>query len=71
MPGFASCLLWPFVAIWRVIVFIFECVGRFVAATLGLVLMLLGVLISLTGMGAIVGIPLVLLGLLLIVRGFF
>ncbi len=71
MSGFASCLLWPFAAIWRLIAFIFEFVGRFVAITLGLILMLLGVVVSLTGIGVIVGIPMVLFGLLLIVRGFF
>jgi hypothetical protein len=71
MSGFASCLLLPFVATWRFIVFIFSFIGRFVAVTLGLLLILLGVAVSLTGIGAILGVPMVLFGLLLIVRGFF
>jgi hypothetical protein len=71
MSGISSCLLWPFTAIWRLMTFIFEFVGRFVAITMGLIVMLLGVLISLTGIGAIIGIPLLLFGVVLIIRGFF
>jgi hypothetical protein len=61
----------PFVAIWRLIVFIFYLLGRFVAVSLGLILILVGVVVSLTGIGAIVGIPMVLFGMVLIARGFF
>lgn len=71
MPSFTSCLLLPFVAIWRLIVFIFEFMGRFVAVSLGLILILVGVVVSLTGIGAIVGIPMILFGMVLIARGFF
>ncbi len=71
MPGFISCLLLPFVAIWRLIVFILFFLGRFVAVSLGLILILVGVVVSLTGIGAIVGIPMVLFGMVLIARGFF
>jgi hypothetical protein len=42
-----------------------------VAAVLGLVLMVVGVIISLTIVGLIIGIPLILFGFLLVVRGFF
>jgi hypothetical protein len=70
-PIFTSCLLLPFVAIWRLIVFIFYLLGRFVAVSLGLILILVGVVVSLTGIGAIVGIPMVLFGMVLIARGFF
>jgi hypothetical protein len=71
MSGFVSCLLWPFVALWRLVAFILELTGRFIALVLGTLLIGLGVLISLTGIGAIIGIPLAILGLLLIIRGFF
>ena len=69
--GIASCLVWPFVAVWRLVAFVFEFVGRFFAVTLGLILMLLGVVVSLTGIGAIIGVPLLLFGVVLIIRGFF
>ncbi len=64
-------LLWPFWAIWRLITLIFELTGRFVAILIGIVLMVVGVIISLTVVGAIVGIPLALFGFLLVMRGLF
>ena len=63
--------LWPFVAVWRLISTIFEMTGRFAAMVLGLVFILVGVIISLTIVGAIVGIPLVIVGVLLFLRGIF
>ncbi len=64
-------ILWPFVALWRFVATIIEMSGRLVAAILGLVLMIVGVLVSFTIIGLIVGIPLIIFGFLLIVRGFF
>ena len=77
--------LWPFWAIWMLLATIVEMVGRFVAIVLGLVFILVGVLVisfqrdrpysgvlvSLTVIGAIVGIPLAIIGLLLALRGIF
>ncbi|MFN8414441.1 MAG: hypothetical protein U0Z26_18825 [Anaerolineales bacterium] len=63
--------LWPFVAIWKLIAGIVEFTGRFVAMILGIVFILVGVIISLTIVGAIVGIPLAIVGLLLLLRGIF
>ena len=63
--------LWPFVAIWKLLAAIVELTGRFVAMVLGLVFMLVGALISLTIIGAIIGIPLAIVGLLLFLRGMF
>ena len=63
--------LWPFVAIWRLLAVIVEMTGRFVAMVLGIVLIIVGVIVSLTIVGAIVGIPLALVGLLLFFRGIF
>lgn len=65
------CLLWPLVALWRLLTGIIEITGRLVAVVIGAVLILVGGLISLTVIGAILGIPLMLLGVLLIVRGLF
>jgi len=63
--------LWPFVALWRLLTFILELTGRVVGVVLGLVLVIAGILVSLTVVGAIVGIPLAIVGLLLIIRGIF
>lgn len=63
--------LWPFAALWKLLAVIVELTGRFVAMVLGLVLMLVGVLVSLTIVGAIIGVPLAFIGLLLLVRGIF
>ena len=63
--------LWPFASIWKLLAVIVEMTGRFVAMVLGLVLMLVGVIVSLTIIGAIVGVPLAFIGLLLLLRGIF
>jgi hypothetical protein len=63
--------LWPFVALWRLVAGIVLLTGRLVAVILGAVLMLAGFLVSLTVVGAIIGIPLALVGLLLVLRGLF
>jgi len=64
-------ILWPFVALWRLIAMIVEFTGRIVAVVLGAVLMIVGIIVSLTIIGAVVGIPLAILGLLLVLRGLF
>ena len=64
-------ILWPFVALWRLIAMIVEFTGRIVAVVLGAVLMIVGIVVSLTIIGAVVGIPLAILGLLLVLRGLF
>ncbi len=63
--------LWPFAAIWKLLAVIVEMTGRYVAMVLGLVLILVGVIVSLTIIGAIVGVPLAIIGLLLLLRGIF
>ena len=64
-------LLWPFYAIWRLLTFVLELVGRLLCALLGIVLMIAGVTITLSIVGAPVGIALASLGFLLLVRAIF
>jgi hypothetical protein len=64
-------ILWPFYALWQLVGLLFKLTGRLIAAVLGLVLVTVGIIISLTIIGAIIGIPLVLLGLMLMVRAIF
>ena len=64
-------ILWPFVALGRLIVGIIGLTGRLVAAVLGLVAMIVGAVLTITVIGAIVGIPLLIFGFMLIVRALF
>ncbi|MCL2569279.1 MAG: hypothetical protein FWE12_07640 [Oscillospiraceae bacterium] len=64
-------LLLPFRIVWGLIAFLFSLMGIFLAIILGLVLLGSGVVLTMTVVGAIFGIPLILLGLGLILFGFF
>ena len=69
--GHTPWYLWPFAALWKLLAVIVEMTGRFVAMVIGIVFIIVGVLISLTIVGALVGIPLAIIGLLLLLRGIF
>ncbi|MEN8182086.1 MAG: hypothetical protein ABFS46_06080 [Myxococcota bacterium] len=64
-------VLWPFYAVWRLVGFILEATGRLLCGLLGITLLVVGVAVSLTLVGAPLGIPLALLGLLLLLRALF
>jgi hypothetical protein len=64
-------ILWPFIALWKLLAGLIAVTGRLVAVVIGAVLMLLGGLVSLTVVGSVIGIPLAVLGLLIILRGLF
>lgn len=63
--------LWPFHALWRLLTFILAATGRLLCAVLGVVLLVVGVAVALTVVGAPLGIPLAVLGFLLLVRAIF
>lgn len=64
-------ILWPFKAIFNLVTGIVKMTGRLIAMILGLVFLILGGVISLTVVGAVIGIPIAVFGLLLVVRGFW
>lgn len=64
-------LLWPFYAIWRLLTFVLILIGRLVSALLGIGLMIAGVAITLSVVGAPLGIALASLGFLLLIRALF
>ncbi len=64
-------ILWPFYAIWRVLTFILEITSRIIAAIIALALMAAGVSITLSVVGAPLGIPIAVFGFLLLVRALF
>ncbi len=61
----------PFWALWKLVALIVEMTGRLAAMILGAVFMLVGAILSLTVIGAIIGVPLGMVGLLLFARGIF
>jgi hypothetical protein len=67
----SSCLAAPFVAIWRLLVGIVHIVGRIAAALFGLALVIIGIALSLTVIGAVVGIPMIIFGVMLMARSIF
>jgi len=64
-------ILWPFYALWKTLTFILNVTGRIICAIVGLALMVVGVAISMSIVGAIIGIPLASFGFLMTVRALF
>ncbi len=64
-------LLWPFYAIWRLLTFILNLAGRLICSILGIGIMIAGVAITMSVIGAPIGIPLASLGFLLLIRALF
>ncbi len=64
-------ILWPFVAIWRMLTWVLRVTGRIVCAVLGIAFMAIGVAISLSIVAAPLGIPVAVLGMLLMIRALF
>lgn len=67
----ARILAFPLMLMWRLTRLIVEAVGRLLAVAIGFVFLVVGTLLTLTGVGAIVGVPLLILGLALIIKGVF
>ena len=64
-------ILWPFYVIWCLLTFILEVTSRIIAAIIALALMAAGISITLSVVGAPLGIPIVAFGFLLLVRALF
>lgn len=64
-------LLWPFYAIWRLLTLILNITGRIICIVLGVALMMAGVAIALSVIGAPIGVPMTALGFLLVIRALF
>jgi hypothetical protein len=67
----APWFLWPFVAVWELLAMVLNVTGRLLAAVLGVALMVVGIVLTITIVGTPVGIPFVILGLLLMIRSIF
>ena len=64
-------IFWPFWAIGQLVKAILKLTGRFLGVIIGFVFVIVGIVLSLTVVGAVIGIPLAGLGLLLVIRGLF
>ena len=67
----APWFLWPVAALWDLLAFIIRLTGRLIGAVIGLVFLVLGVVFTMTVVGAPIGIPLFIFGLMLLVRSMF
>ena len=67
----SSWIMWPFDALWWLVTTILALTGRLIVVLLGTVLMMGGLLISMTIVGAVLGIPLLFFGVLVVLRGLF
>ncbi len=63
--------LWPFVALWDLLAFILGLTGRLVLGVIGLALMIVGLVLTVTLIAAPIGIPFLIIGLLMIFRSLF
>ncbi|MBI9048355.1 MAG: hypothetical protein JEZ00_02965 [Anaerolineaceae bacterium] len=63
--------LWPFKLIWDLLAFILNVTGRIVGAVLGLVLLIVGLLLTILIFAAPIGIPLMVFGFMLMIRSLF
>jgi hypothetical protein len=63
--------LWPFVALWDLLAFILGLTGRLVLGVIGLALMIVGLVLTVTLIAAPIGIPILVIGLLMVFRSIF
>jgi hypothetical protein len=64
-------LTWPLRMLWSLIGVIFLAAGKLLTLLIGLLLVVAGVLLACTLVGAFAGVPMILFGLLLIIRSLF
>lgn len=67
----AACFFWPLAATWRLVAAIVTLAGRMAAAIAGIAIVIAGFCLTLTLVGAVLGIPLIIFGILLIGRSLF
>jgi hypothetical protein len=63
--------LWPFSALWRLLTFVLNLTGRIITAIIGLIIVIIGMILSVTIFAAPIGIPMIILGILLMLRSIF
>ena len=69
MSFIGNLLLLPFRLVWGIVRFVFELTGRLLAVVIVVALVVAGVILTLTVIGAIFGVPLIAIGVRLILKG--
>ena len=64
-------VLWPVVAAWKIITKLVALTGILIALLVGFVLMVVGVTLSMTVVGAVVGLPLLFIGVMITLRAIY
>lgn len=64
-------LFWPFKMLWSFVGVVFLAIGKLMSLLLGILITVVGAILSATLVGAIVGIPLVILGVTMMIRSLF
>ncbi|MGV8050038.1 MAG: hypothetical protein AB2L21_06785 [Anaerolineaceae bacterium] len=63
--------LWPFWLVFQLALIILKVTGRMVCVVIGLVFLIIGIGLTATQIGALLGIPLIILGIMLMVHPVF
>lgn len=64
-------LLWPVVLLWRLVSMVVQLTGILLALAIGFIFMVVGVTLSMTVIGAVIGIPLLFLGVMITLRAIY
>ena len=64
-------LLFPFILAFQIVESLLRITGKLIVVLLGFVFTILGIILSLTIIGAIIGIPMTVLGVIMIIKGIF
>ena len=67
----AEIIVLPFKLIWELLAFILRFTGRLLAILLGLICVVTGGILTATGAGAVLGMPMLVVGGALLLRGLF
>lgn len=64
-------IFWPVVAVWKIITKLVELTGILIALLVGFIFMVVGVTLSMTVVGAVIGIPLLFIGVMITLRAIY
>lgn len=64
-------ILWPLVAVWKLISFVVNATGILLGLLIGFIFMVAGVALSMTVIGSVIGVPLLFLGILITLRAIY
>ena len=66
-----ALITWPFRLLYKIGMFFISLVGKTISLMLGLVLLVLGILISMTIVGLVIGLPFIMMGSLIMLSALF